>query len=109
VSALRALVNKADPKVLDMWPMTVLTLNWYAILGVLDDAFDFAERLVQNLARTGVVNALNLGPLWLPEHLAFRRDPRFGDLAAALGLTDYWKEHGPPDNCEFRDGRLIVN
>jgi hypothetical protein len=64
---------------------------------------------VQRFRRTGILNTINLPPLWLPELRAFRRDPRFGDLVAGLGLLDYWKEHGPPDNCEFRSGRLIVN
>jgi hypothetical protein len=44
-----------------------------------------------------------------PTVTAFRQDPRFQDFTAALGLIDYWKETGPPDNCELRDGRLIVH
>jgi TolB-like protein len=109
VSALRALVKKSDPRVLDNWPMIVLIYNWYAMLGALDDAYDAAQRMVQGFRQTGILNAIKLAPLWLPELRAFRLDSRFGDLVGGLGLLDYWREHGPPDNCEFRDGRLIVN
>jgi TolB-like protein len=109
VTALRALVKKSDPKPLDNWPMIVLIYNWYAMLGALDDAFNTAQRMVQSFRQTGILNAIKVAPLWLPELRAFRRDPRFGDLVAGLGLLDYWKEHGPPDDCEFRGGRLIVN
>jgi TolB-like protein len=109
VSALRTLVKKSDPRVLDNWPMIVLIYNWYAMLGALDDAYDAAQRMVQGFRQTGILNAIKLAPLWLPELRAFRLDSRFGDLVGGLGLLDYWREHGPPDNCEFRDGRLIVN
>jgi TolB-like protein len=109
VSALRSLVKSGDPKLMDSGQMTILTLNWYAMLGALDDAYDTAQRIVQRFRQTGVLASVHLGALWLPEHRAFRRDPRFAGIVAALGLNDYWKEHGPPDNCEFRDGRLIVN
>jgi hypothetical protein len=85
----------------------MLTLNWYAMLGALDDAYETAQRMLATFARTGVLNSVNLPPLWLPELRAFRLDPRFGDFAASLGLIDYWKQRRPPDSCELRDGRLI--
>jgi hypothetical protein len=109
VSALRALVENGDPKLLNSGLMTILTLNWFAMLGALDDAYDTAQRIVQNFRRTGILTSVHLSALWLPEHLAFRRDPRFNDIVSGLRLMDYWKEHGPPDNCELKGGRLIVN
>lgn len=30
----------------------------------------------------------------------FRQDPRFQAFVTRLGLMDYWKQHGPPDDCD---------
>jgi TolB-like protein len=109
VNSLRAWVKGGDPDLMNSAEMTVLTLNWYAMLGALDDAFATAQRLVQKFTQTGILNTAHLSGLWLPEHRAFRRDPRFSEFAASLGLFDYWKEQGPPDDCELQDGRLIVH
>jgi TolB-like protein len=43
--------------------------------------------------------AVDVGILWLPEAAALRRLPRFGELMEALGLVDYWKQYGWPDDC----------
>ncbi|UCC13759.1 MAG: hypothetical protein JSW21_10370 [Gammaproteobacteria bacterium] len=37
--------------------------------------------------------------LWLPEFGGLRRLPGFIDLADAMGLLDYWKQYGWPDDC----------
>jgi TolB-like protein len=108
VSALRAWIKSGDPTLMNSGQMTTLTLNWYAMLGALDDAFETAQRLVLSFTRTGILSTAHLSGLWLPELRAFRQDPRFSNFAASLGLFDYWKEHGPPDDCEIEDGRLIV-
>jgi len=36
---------------------------------------------------------------WGPKGAAFRRHPRFGELASRIGLVDYWKQYGYPDGC----------
>jgi hypothetical protein len=41
----------------------------------------------------------NLTMAWSPEGAAFRNDPRFGELASRMGITDYWKQYGYPDGC----------
>ena len=41
----------------------------------------------------------NLTMAWSPEGAAFRKDPRFGELASRMGITDYWKQYGYPDGC----------
>jgi TolB-like protein len=41
----------------------------------------------------------DLAAAWSPKAEAFRKDPRFGELATRLGLTDYWKQYGYPDGC----------
>ena len=45
---------------------------------------------------------------WGPESAAFRRDPRFGELAARTGFADYWKQYGFPDGCRAGDDTPIV-
>jgi TolB-like protein/tetratricopeptide (TPR) repeat protein len=41
----------------------------------------------------------NLTMAWSREGAAFRKDPRFGELASRMGITDYWKQYGYPDGC----------
>lgn len=106
ISALRALQAALDPQFADAWPMAILMLNWYAMLGALDDAYAIAERIVTNFERTGRLILINLPPIWLPELSAFRRDPRFDEFTARLGMVEYWQAHGPPDGCELKDGKL---
>jgi hypothetical protein len=36
----------------------------------------------------------------------FRKDPRFQALVTRIGLIDYWKKYGPPDDCDLSDGKL---
>jgi hypothetical protein len=82
-------------------------IAWYALLGAVDEAYAFANRMLDYAVPVG---ALGVFPnfLWLPELVPFRRDPRFQALVSRLRLFDYWKVHGPPDGCELKEGRLIV-
>jgi len=43
--------------------------------------------------------AADLSTMWLPEAAAMRRLPGFAQLAERLGLLDYWKQYGWPDDC----------
>ena len=36
---------------------------------------------------------------WLPEAAGFRRLPDFAVLVEKLGLLEYWKQYGWPDDC----------
>jgi len=87
--------------------MNILALEWFALLGAMDDAHAVARRMVTRLERTGRLVGLNLPPLWLPELAAFRRDPRFQELAAGLGFIEYWKATRPPDGYALERGRLV--
>ena len=108
VSDLRALYGALDERVAEGWPMTILAIQWFALLGAMDDAHAVARRIVTRLKRTGRLVTLNLPPLWLPELAAFRRDPRFQELAAGLGFIDYWKSATPPDGYVLERGRLVA-
>ena len=108
VARLRALREKVDPAIIDNWPMVMLSIIWYAMLGALDDAYETAQRIVQTFRRTGILNAINLPPLWIPELRPFRLDPRFQTFVTDLRLTEYWSERGPPDGCKLDGNRLVV-
>ncbi len=42
---------------------------------------------------------VEVGMIWVPEAAEFRRLPEFDALARKLGLMDYWKQYGWPDDC----------
>ncbi|MGB5588492.1 MAG: hypothetical protein WBN78_12020 [Gammaproteobacteria bacterium] len=42
---------------------------------------------------------LDAGIIWMPEAAALRRLPEFSQLVQTLGLVDYWKQYGWPDDC----------
>jgi hypothetical protein len=81
----------------------------FARLGALDDAYELANRILDDLARSSTVTVSGWGTLWLPEMGPFRQDPRFQTFAARLKLFDYWKQYGPPDGCDLTDGQLICH
>lgn len=78
---------------------------WPVMLGDLDFAFQSANRWLDIDAREGSVG-ISWGFLWMPEMRPFRHDPRFQALVARLKLFDYWREYGPPDNCELVGDKL---
>jgi hypothetical protein len=43
----------------------------------------------------------------VPETRAFRKDSRFQALVTRLGLMDYWKQYGSPDDCDLRGKTLV--
>ena len=45
---------------------------------------------------------------WTPEGAAFRRDPRFAELATRVGMVDYWKQYGFPDGCRAGDDAPVT-
>ena len=107
VAALRTLYAGMDPHIAEGWPMAILTLEWHALLGAIDEAYGIARRLVGQLQRTGRLTTINLPPVWLPELAAFRRDARFQEFVAGLNLMEYWKANGPPDGYLLEHGHLV--
>ncbi|MGH8218816.1 MAG: winged helix-turn-helix domain-containing tetratricopeptide repeat protein [Steroidobacteraceae bacterium] len=80
----------------------------YALLGELDTVYDMANQCL-DAAVPGAIDSGSYLSLWRPELSAFRQDPRFQALATRLGLMDYWKQYGPPDQCELKDGKLACH
>ncbi len=72
--------------------------------GNLDAAYEMIEQFLDRRLET--TGAVEWSEIWAPEMSPFRQDPRFGALAARLGLVDYWRRYGPPDECAVTDGSL---
>lgn len=58
-----------------------------------------AERALEIALTDPGREAVDPGILWLPEAAPLRRLPRFGELVKSIGLVDYWKQYGWPDDC----------
>jgi TolB-like protein/tetratricopeptide (TPR) repeat protein len=84
-----------------------LLLQWQVVLGRIDGAFDIADRLVASWRRSGHLAYTVLPSFWREEMRPFRRDRRFGELVAQLGLPAFWERHGPPDGYELKAGCLV--
>jgi TolB-like protein/Tfp pilus assembly protein PilF len=79
---------------------------WYTLLGAMDQAYAVMTQSLDQFARSGTIGTA-WGFLWMPDMQSFRRDARFQALVARLGLPAYWDRFGPPDGCEWRNGKLI--
>jgi TolB-like protein len=106
VAALSFLNAHPDLAILEEYPVSMLSLHCFSMLGALDQAYAVAERWLDAFERTGIVSVVNLASLWIPELREFRCDPRFQRFVSKLGLIDYWKHSGPPDGCDLRCGVL---
>jgi adenylate cyclase len=79
-----------------------LRMAWYVWLGAVDKAYERAELGMPAIARSGIV-PLNLWAFWWwPDMRPFRQDPRFSAFISQGGFMDYWKQYGPPDECDLR-------
>jgi TolB-like protein len=85
----------------------LVVATWYVQLGALDPAYALAEQAVDDAVRQGTLGQRWLVSLWTPQARAFRTDPRFQTFTTRLGFMDYWKQYGPPDECDLVDERLV--
>jgi tetratricopeptide (TPR) repeat protein len=107
IEALQALRAGAAREPMARPIMVMLSTVWFTQLGALDLAYELAQAALQEFETTGVLRgAIHVGTCWLPEMRPFRQDPRFQDYVTRLGLMDYWKQYGPPDDCDLQDGKL---
>jgi TolB-like protein/DNA-binding winged helix-turn-helix (wHTH) protein/Flp pilus assembly protein TadD len=79
-------------------------LEAFSRIGELDSAYALASRFLDE--HPAMPGSIDWSSLWLPEMRPFRQDLRFQDLVTRLKLIDYWKQFGPPDNCDWKDGKL---
>jgi hypothetical protein len=78
-------------------------------LGALDDAYELANGSLDEYARAGTIGAVPWSWLWAPEARPFRTDARFQAFVTRLKLMDYWKQYGPPDECDIRGEQLTCH
>lgn len=83
-------------------------LAWYTMMGALDDAYDFAHRMLE-FGKQRDTMGLFLNWLWIPELLPFRLDARFAGIIERLNLMPFWLKYGPPDDYHIDNGRLAAN
>jgi hypothetical protein len=105
--ALTTILRNVKPDALGGRPRSEIVI-WYAMLGDLDGAFDFANRSLDESARAGTAD-FNIPVLWLSEMRSFRKDPRFQSFVNRLNLIGYWQQYGPPDDCDLKGGKLTCH
>jgi hypothetical protein len=97
-SLRRLMTGPAVARVFAAPSMPMIAAQWAVRLGDMDLAYLAATRGLDHFERQGAVPFQNyLAPMWIPELLPFRQDPRFASFAARLRLPAYWERHGPPD------------
>jgi TolB-like protein len=107
VQALDAFSNAVTPQ--QVGPeLSMHVLAWFTMLGELDRAYGFVERVLQQHLPQQTPS-LFLPWIWLPELLPLRGDPRFQELVRRFRLIDYWKQYGPPDECDLRGDMLVCH
>jgi TolB-like protein len=103
--ALHELQQRGNAAGVESNIMVLLAMDWHTSLGNLDRAFATALDALTQRKRSGSIGAW--GAMWLPELRPLHRDPRFQAFTEQLGLMEYWKQFGPPDHFELREGRLV--
>jgi len=86
---------------------TLVMLELLTRVGALDQAYQLANQSFNLQARTGGIGSWN--SLWTPQMRPFRTDPRFQAFVTRLKLHDYWKQYGPPDECELQGATLVCH
>ncbi len=106
LAALARLELALDHKRYGTYFLRMELINWHVRLGAMDEAFRLADDWLAQYRENSLVGMPHLSPLWAPHMRNFRRDPRFARFAAGLKMMDYWKKHGPPDDCRLDGDKL---
>jgi TolB-like protein/tetratricopeptide (TPR) repeat protein len=96
-------LRRLDPKVAKQIDL----VGSYIELGQVDLVYQILFDELDRDPKTWV-KRWDLNLAWSPKGEAFRKHPRFGELAARMGLLDYWKQYGYPDGCRAGDDAPIV-
>ena len=81
----------------------------YELLGALDITYGLTSQCLNEEPSEAAVPGSATSVLWTPEMRAFRQDPRFQSLVTRLGLMEYWRQYGPPDDCDLKEGTLACH
>ena len=99
--ALEGLVRELDSAELATPVIRGFLIQAFTRLGALEQAYALANHSLDNYVREGWNGGVWAG-LWGSEMRAFRQDSHFQAFITRLKLMDYWKQYGPPDDCELR-------
>ncbi|MEO8018816.1 MAG: protein kinase, partial [Pseudomonadota bacterium] len=106
ITALDALNRQRTNPGMESFDLLMFSMTWYTMLGDVDRAYLVSDRWLAESRRTGRSGIpFNLG-FWLPAMQPFRADPRFFGLTQRMGLTEYWRQFGPPDDCRLQGDTL---
>jgi hypothetical protein len=106
--ALQRLIDKVGIDNIDENSRTGFVI-WFSMVDALDPAYDLADRNLAEFGRSGSGGGPAWDYLWVSEMRSFRQDPRFQDIVTRLHFIDYWKQYGPPDACDLKDGKLVCH
>jgi adenylate cyclase len=96
-------IRAIDPKVVPQEGLIQPLIHLGAIDAVYDVLFAALDQDPQSW-----VSRWDLNHAWGPEGEAFRKDPRFAELARRIGIVEYWKQYGFPDGCSAGQDTPIV-
>jgi TolB-like protein/tetratricopeptide (TPR) repeat protein len=99
VAGMRAV----DPKVVPQLKL----IQPYMHMKQLDLVYDLLSKALDEDPASWV-KSWDISHAWSPEGKAFREDARFGQLAARIGILEYWKQYGFPDGCRAGEDTPIV-
>jgi adenylate cyclase len=99
VAELRAI----DPKIVPQLEL----IEPYIRLGQLDLVYELLFKALDEDPMSWS-SRWDLNHAWGPEGAAFRKDPRFAELARRIGIVEYWKQYGFPDGCSAGQDTPIV-
>lgn len=103
--ALQRLVDKVGISSMDVNSRRAL-IYYFTLLNVLDPAYELANQNLDEFLRSGSGGGPAWAFLWARDMRSFRQDPRFQRFVTRLHLVEYWKQYGPPDNCDLKEGML---
>jgi TolB-like protein/DNA-binding winged helix-turn-helix (wHTH) protein len=98
------LVQSSDPDRVKMFFVAAFTL-----IGDLAGAYELTQDLLDRRFIANGSGGVDWGEIWTPEMHAFRSDPHFQGLMDRVKLPEYWNRYGPPDACDFKDGKLMCH
>jgi len=102
-SAVIAEMLAIDPKIMPPIGLIQPLLH----LGAIDAVYEMIFAALDEDPASWV-KRWDLNHAWGPEGEAFRKDPRFAELARRIGIVEYWKQYGFPDGCSAGQDTSIV-
>ena len=99
-----ASLRKTDPDLISQAKL----VDVYSSLGDIDLAYQVMFEALDK-DHLAWLHDWEMSDLWSPDSAAMRRSPKLGELAERIGVIDYWKQYGFPDQCRpGTDGTPIV-